>query len=186
MYGSYKVCCNYTGIYVSYIQDLFIRELEMPRVDEKIITVKGKEDGSVVTHEQNLHYRIPSEEDYIKLYVKTISVLHDVQGAASKTLNEMLKLVDYKNRITLAPAIKDDIAEAAGLKRNTVEHHIIELCKKKLLIKLSTNMYTINTYVFGRGKWASIVEHRQNLPFVMEFSDEGVVLFPGAGDNKQK
>lgn len=148
----------------------------MARVDEKKITVKHLEDGSVVTHERNLQYRVASEEDYIKLYVKTISVLHDVQGAASKTLNELLKLVDYKNRITLAPAIKDDVAQAAGLKRNTVEHHIIELCKKKLLIKMSTNMYTINTYVFGRGKWADIVEHRRSLPFAVEFSDEGVVF----------
>jgi hypothetical protein len=134
------------------------------------------ENGSVVEEYKDMRYRIPSEEDYIKLYVKTISVLHDVEGAAVKTLNEMLKLVDYKNRITLAPVIKDEIAAAAGLKKNTVEHHIIFLCRKKLLIKLSTNMYTINTYVFGRGKWADIIEHRKSLPLVLDFRNDEVTF----------
>lgn len=145
----------------------------MPKVHE-VTDSTTIQDGEVTTTRRDVQYRISTEEDYIKLYVRTMSILHNVEGAAVKTLNEVLKRIGYDNKIVLAPSIKQQIADDAGLKKNTVEHHLIALCKQNLLIKEATNVYLINTYVFGRGKWADIIESRKDLPVNLVFTEHGV------------
>ena len=103
-----------------------------------------------------------------------MSCLHNVQGVAVPVLNEMLMRVGYDNKVILAPSIRQEIADKVGIKANTLTRRLADLCDAKLLIKNGTNVYTINTYVFGRGKWADIVEHRKSLPLKMIFAESGV------------
>jgi len=134
------------------------------------------EDGKIKKIETETSYVLNTEDDYIKLYLTTISFMHNLKGSVSKTLNELLKRVGYDNKIVLAPLIKEEISKASGVKKNTVEHHITSLCKSKLLIKEATNVYKINTFLFGRGKWKDIQKHRTELGLNIVFED-GKIIF---------
>ena len=73
------------------------------------------EAGKLKKTETETSYVLSIEDDYIKLYLRTISFLHDLEGSVSKTLTELLKRVNYDNKIVLAPMIKDEISKAIGL-----------------------------------------------------------------------
>ena len=134
------------------------------------------EAGKLKKTETETSYVLSIEDDYIKLYLRTISFLHDLEGSVSKTLTELLKRVNYDNKIVLAPMIKDEISKAIGLKKNTVEHHLTKLCKSKLLIKEATNVFKVNTFLFGRGKWKDIEKNRRELGINIVF-EEGKISF---------
>lgn len=129
--------------------------------------------GEVLSSTQQV-YRKEVEDDYIKVYVNTISSLHNVKGAAAATMFEMLGQLGYDNRIVLAPSIKKQMAENAGLKLNTLEHSLGSLCKAGLLVKEATNIYSVNPHFAGRGKWKDIKENRLAIPLNLLFTKDGV------------
>ena len=129
--------------------------------------------GEVISSTQQV-YAKEVEDDYIKVYVNTISSLHNVKGAAAATMFEMLSLLGYENRIILAPSIKKQMAENAGIKQNTIEHNLAALCKAGLLVKEATNIYSVNPHFAGRGKWKDIKENRLAIPLNLLFTKDGV------------
>lgn len=129
--------------------------------------------GEVIDSTQQV-YTKEIEDDYIKVYVNTISSLHNVKGAAASTMFEMLSLLGYDNRIVLAPSIKKQMAENAGLKLNTLEHNLGTLRKAGLLVKEATNVYSVNPHFAGRGKWKAIKEERLAIPLNLLFTEKGV------------
>lgn len=131
-------------------------------------------DDKVTTTKTTSYHSRSIEEDYVKVYLRTISAIHDVKGAAVQTLTEMLRFMDYNNQILLVPARKKEMAQRSGLKVNTIEHNLRKLCDAGILIKEATNVYTANPYMFGRGTWESIVEHRESIPLEVIFSDGSV------------
>jgi len=145
----------------------------MQNIAERTVT-RSTVDGEITEHTKTSRYKVSSEEDYLKVYIRTMSCLHNVHGIAVPVLNELLMRVGYNNQIVLAPSIRQDIADSVGIKPNTLTRRLTDLCDAKLLIKEGTNVYTINTYVFGRGKWADILEHRKSLPLKIVFAPEGV------------
>lgn len=129
--------------------------------------------GEVISSTQQV-YTKEVEDDYVKVYVNTISSLHNVKGAAASTMFEMLSLLGYSKLIVLAPSIKKQMAENAGIKLNTLEHNLGTLCKAGLLIKEATNVYSVNPYFAGRGKWKDIKENRLDIPLNLLFTKDGV------------
>lgn len=139
--------------------------------------VKTTEANGEVTHvTSDIHYRAVSEEDYIKVYIRTMSVLHNVQGTSVSVLTEVLRRVGYDNKVVLAPSIRKEIAANVGILPNTLTRRLADLCEAKLLVKEATNVYLLNTYVFGRGKWADIVDNRKALPVSLMFKEGGVAF----------
>lgn len=139
----------------------------------KQVDVVDSHSGEVLSSNQQVYTR-EVEDDYIKVYVNTISSLHNVKGAAASTMFEMLSLLGYDNKIVLAPSIKKKMAENAGLKLNTMEHNLGALCKAGLLVKEATNVYSVNPFFAGRGKWKDIKENRMAIPLNLLFTENGV------------
>lgn len=129
--------------------------------------------GEISITEKHTKIRMSVEEDYIKLYLRSISVVAGLPQGLTNTLNELLKRVDYNNEIILNSTIKRRICHSLGLQIGTLDHHLTKLVASKMLIRTGRGMFELNTYIFGRGKWADIIKHRETLGFGIEFSEDG-------------
>lgn len=163
--------------------------MERKRNIRRVVETQTTADDQVITTKTTSYQSKVLEEDYVKVYLRTLSAIHNVKGAAVKTLAEMLRFLDYNNQILLVPARKKEMSERSGLKVNTIEHNLRALCDAGILQKQATNVYTANPYMFGRGTWESIVRQREELPLEVVFS-EGQVRFeqrlPEADENDKE
>ena len=129
--------------------------------------------GEVTREEKHTKIKFKVEEDYNKLYLRSLSVVSGLPTHMTGTLNEVLKRVNYENEIVLVSSIKKRMAHSLGIKLNTLDHHIGGLVKKKILIRIDRGIFRLNTYIFGRGKWVDIIKHREGLGMAIEFKDDG-------------
>jgi hypothetical protein len=88
-------------------------------------------------------------------------------------MNEILKRINYENEIVLVSSIKKRIAHSLGIKQNTVDHHLGDLVKRQIIFRVDPGVFKLNTYIFGRGKWADIIKHRETLGIDVEFKEDG-------------
>jgi hypothetical protein len=128
--------------------------------------------GEITKEEFEKVTRLPSEDNYIKIYLKTIGVLYNVPSGSTTLLTSLLSRVNYDNEIILNTTIRKRIAKEIGIQPNTLFKSMKKLVDQKLLIKVDTGIYKINTYVFGRGNWKDIQDHRNMLGFSCEFSED--------------
>jgi hypothetical protein len=52
-----------------------------------------------------------------------------------------------------------------GIKKNTLEHSIVELVSKNVLIKQGNNYYIINPHLLSKGTWADISKIRLTISY---------------------
>jgi methyl coenzyme M reductase gamma subunit len=138
-----------------------------------IIEVVDHKSGEILSTEKHTKIKIAVEEDYIKLYLRTISAIHGLPVGLSGTMNEILKRINYENEIVLVSSIKKRIAHSLGIKQNTVDHHLGDLVKRQIIFRVDPGVFKLNTYIFGRGKWADIIKHRETLGIDVEFKEDG-------------
>ena len=123
----------------------------------------------VVTHRDAV---LPSEPDYIKLYLADIGMLNGLPGAANPVLNELLKLMDYKNRIILNASIKREIAKDLDISVKTIDNALGLLLKQNVLIRKDIGLFLGNPHLFGKGEWKNIRELR----LTIHYTEKGRVI----------
>jgi hypothetical protein len=121
----------------------------------------GEIEETTKTTQQFLKFE--QEPSYIKLYLQDIGYLYNLPKHLPTLLFELLKLLDYDNEITINLHKKKKIAEALSVKVEHVTNSISVLTKKNILIRIERGVYTINTFLFGKGSWKDILKHRESL-----------------------
>ena len=163
------------------------RKQREPYEKEKIYYVEqstyiNNETGEIKTQEEKKVIRIPKEDEYIKIYIKTIGVLHNIPASADKILLEIIKYTSYNNRIILTKPVKQDIANNLNISLSRVNNYITTLIKKNILIRKDRGMYILNPYIFGKGNWHDIYNLRKELRLDVVFK-EGEIEILEAGNN---
>jgi predicted transcriptional regulator len=163
------------------------RKQREPYEKEKIYYVEqstyiNNETGEIKKQEEKKVIRIPKEDEYIKIYIKTIGVLHNIPASADKILLEIIRYVNYDNRIIITKPVKEKIAERLGLSYSRVHNYISTLSKKNILIREDRGMYILNPYIFGKGNWHDIYNLRKELRLDVVFK-EGEIEILEAGNN---
>jgi hypothetical protein len=108
---------------------------------------------------------IPREPDYVKLYLESITKLNDIPGWTDPVLNELLRLMNYRNEIVLNAAIKKRIAGEIGISTRTIDNALYMLVKKNIIFRDDIGLYRGNPFLFGKGEWRDIRELRMNVIF---------------------
>jgi hypothetical protein len=126
------------------------------------IKILDRETGEIKeTQEKRVQtIKVDDEPNYVKLYLEDICQLNELPKTSSKLLNELLKLMDYKNRVLLPSGIKKEIANNLSLSVGTLNNDITKLIKKGIIKRESTGVYLLNPHYFGKGKWQDIKEIR--------------------------
>jgi len=103
------------------------------------------------------------EPDYIKLYLDDLTSLYKLQKTQHNVLYALLPYLNYRSEIVLTKVIKVNIAANIGVKPNTIEHTLVELCKNEILIKKGINYYLANPFLFAKGSWKDIKQIRATI-----------------------
>lgn len=128
------------------------------------------ETGELVTTHRDAV--LPSEPDYVKLYLADIAMLNGLPGAANPILHELLKIMDYKNRIILNASIKREIAHDLGISVKTIDNALGLLLKQNVLIRKDIGLFLGNPHLFGKGEWKNIRELR----LTVHYTEKGRVI----------
>lgn len=121
-------------------------------------TQKLDENGNLVKQEHKRHTKtkVEQEPDFIKLYIKDICKLNDIPTAGNNILNELLKYMNYDNKVLLPSGIKKDITRDLKLGKSTLDNTLNNLVKKDIIKRIGIGVYIFNPFIFGRGKWEGI------------------------------
>ncbi len=116
----------------------------------------------VTTHRDSI---LPSEPDYVKLYLADMGMLSGLLGATNPILHELLKLMDYKNRIVLNASVKREIAKELDISVKTIDNALGSLLKQNVLIRKDIGLFLGNPQLFGKGEWKNIRELRLTIHY---------------------
>lgn len=115
--------------------------------------------------------KVPSEPNYIKLYIQDIAFLNDIPKKYIKLLFALLRRTSYANEedglcIVLAPRIKKHIIKEIGWeKMSSLNNALSDLAKGKILKRLESNVYQFNAFFFGKGDWKKIHSIRLTMDY---------------------
>ena len=129
------------------------------------------EKGEVINEETYTQAMVNSEPSYIKLYLEDIAYLNNL-NIKSDLLYELLKRMTYEHEIILNKAIKERVAKQINKTLSYVNNNITKLVHEKVLIRVATGIYQLNTYLFGKGSWKDIYKHRQELKLNLVYSSD--------------
>ena len=125
-----------------------------------------------------------SESPYVKLYIQDIAYLNNLPSGTDKIIYALLPYVNYNQEIYVNSHNKKIIAEELGVSVGHVNNRISKLSQLEVLVRIDRGVYELNTYLFGKGKWKDILEHRNDLK-IQVFYDwkHGRTTVVGEGDN---
>lgn len=132
--------------------------------------------GEVHQREVTQSYSIPTEDDYIKIYIKHINYLSNLPSGMEGLIYELIKCVGYGNRVIVNSHIKRQIAGSLGKSFNTVNQYITKLSDSKILIREARGTYYLNPLFYGKGRWKDIVELREKLKLTIQYEDGEYII----------
>lgn len=117
-------------------------------------------------------YAIGTEDDYIKVYIKHINYLSNLPSGLEGVIYELIRNVNYGNKIVINSHIKRDIAVNIGKSFNTINQYMSKLVECKVLIREGRGVYYLNPLLYGRGKWRDILDLREKLRLKIEYDSQ--------------
>jgi len=124
---------------------------------------ENTETGEVTETSTSKVFKAEAEPNYIKLYLEDISYLNKLPKGTDSIIYELLKYINYKQEIYINAHLKKQIAENLNMKLQSINNSISNLTKEEVLIRIDRGVYTINSYIFGKGSWKDIIKHRKSL-----------------------
>lgn len=128
--------------------------------------------GEVKQKQSFQSYSIGGEDDYIKVYIKHINYLSNLPSGLESVIYELIKNVNYGNKIVINSHIKRDISISIGKSFNTVNQYMSKLVECKILIREGRGVYYLNPIFYGKGKWKDILLLRDKLKVNIEYDSQ--------------
>lgn len=116
---------------------------------------------------------VPTEPNYLKLYVDDLGLLNKLSGSEVIALIHIAALANYDGQVSLPLLIKQSIAEKAGVKIQAVNNATVKLTRKGILKRMGTAVYLLNPDLFARGKWREIRERRKAFQSITTYLPNG-------------
>ena len=141
------------------------------KIRNQFISSYVDENGEVHQKEVFQSYSLGAEDDYIKIYIKHINYLSNLPVGLEGLIYELMKSVNYGNRIVINSHIKKEIAKNIGKSFNTINQYMTKLADSKVLIREGRGVYYLNPMFYGKGKWKDIVELREKLEVKINYQE---------------
>lgn len=147
-----------------------------------------KQTGEVLIEETQFYKRVKKEPSFIKLYLDDIGRINLLQARTIAILTELLKRVDYDNRVNISLGVKKDICKALSvlnkkgeLAINVFSQHLSKLTEVGFLFKTDMGSYIINPTLFGKGEWLNI----KKIVLMISYDVDGREMFAMAKQQKK-
>lgn len=132
--------------------------------------------GQVIEERTLKTLAVPTEPNFIKVYLQDILFLSGIPTGISAVLYGLLRYMDYDNRVFVNTAMKVIIAEENGLKFRTVNQAITTLTNNDVLIRKGRGLYVVNPHLIAKGDWKSIREIRREITWSAEGKKFGNII----------
>lgn len=116
---------------------------------------------------------IPTEPNYLKLYIDDLGLLNKLSGSEVVALIHIAAIANYDGQVCLPLLVKKEIAEKAGVKVQAVNNATVKLTSKGILKRIGTAVYLLNPDLFAKGKWREIRELRKAFRYVTTYYPNG-------------
>lgn len=126
------------------------------------------ETGEITYKEEENTVHIPSEPNFIKMYLEDVLYLTDLPKGLNPILYAFLKRMSYGNELVINAALKRQIAKEVDRSVSSVNNAITSLVKGKILKRIDTGYYMINPRFFGKGEWKDIAKLRMTVEYTPE------------------
>lgn len=144
------------------------------------------ETGEIKESITKLQYKIPQEEDYVKIYLKHINYLNNLPQGLDSIIYELLKYVSYSNKIVINSSIKRQISNSIGKSFNTVNQYITNLVKHEILLREDVGMYILNPCFYGKGRWEDILKLRKEINISISYKENQYTITHNLKEEENK
>lgn len=127
--------------------------------------VIDKASGEVLTSETNTIINFPKEPAYVKMYLEDVTKISNLPKWVSGILYELLKYMDFNNRVILNAGIKREIAITQRTTVQVINNTLTKFINSGLLQRKDTGVYLVNPHYFGKGSWPQIHKIRMTLTY---------------------
>lgn len=126
------------------------------------VTGYDKETGEITSQRKTTVSKVPNQPEFIKLYLRDILYLSDLQTNQSGLLLQLLMRMNYTNEIVLNSHVKKEIAKQLDISVGTIDNNLSKFVDGKILERIGRGVYTANPFLFGKGDWADIFHNRES------------------------
>ncbi len=96
---------------------------------------------------------VQNKEHFVKLYLDDLIKLKRLSNADYRTLYGLAVYLEFNtNQFFLNKERRQELAEQAGLKFNTINQSLARLIKKNLVLKIASGLYQMNPLIFFNGE----------------------------------
>lgn len=131
--------------------------------------IADSQTGEILHSELSTTSVVPSEPNFVKMYVQDISTLLKITKSDNAVLLCLLRYMNYENVVYLVIDVKKDIMKDINMPLNTLNDSIRNLREAGIIIRHSLGKYIINPTLFARGRWENI----NKIKLEIEYSSEG-------------
>ena len=163
----------------------------MPTAMKKVVNISERvfadhETGEVRSEERTTVTRLPQEPAYVKLYIEDLGRILDLPTGPRDILYSLLRKLDYDGLISLTSGGRKRIAEAHGIKEQSVSNYLTMLVKKEVLKIVARGEYELNPHLFAKGDWDSIYRRRGNFKMTVTYTEDGQRVVTGKAEPHQQ
>ena len=131
--------------------------------------------GEVQTCEKIETMKLPSEPDFIKLYVSDLGRLLDLPQSQSQLLMCLVRLMDYDGIIALTPTRRDRVCMQIGISAKTLRNQMTMMLQHdgSPLRHLGRSEYQMDPHLIAKGHWDDIVQRRMTWEMTVRYTPDG-------------
>lgn len=131
--------------------------------------------GEILFFEKTSQQTLPSEAEYVKLYVADIARLLELKGAQERLLTLMAAHMDYENVVALTTAERRRWASHLGISVKALNNTLSSLVKSSVILRKDDGEYIVDPDLFSKGSWKAVIEKREafDAHFIVSYSADG-------------
>jgi len=134
---------------------------------ESVETIINQDTGEIVETKSRKQYKVAREPDYIKMYIDDLSLLNGISNNA--ILYHVVTRMNYELEVFLTGRVVKLICEKCNVQKRHFYRCLKQYVEKGILSKIDQTEYTVNPYLFARGKWEDI----EKIRLTVEYSANG-------------
>lgn len=122
-------------------------------------------DGETKSTQDAKSISVETQPDFVKMYVKDVGMLMGIGCKKHQLLFVLLTKMDYANQLFTLPDVRLFVKRTVGIEEGTLRKYIVDFCEKGIMTKKTTNVYLVNPFLFGKGKFCDIEKIRMSVVY---------------------
>ena len=124
---------------------------------------------------------VSEEPDFVKVYIRHLCKVKDLNSNQSKMFNFMLSNMNYNNIVSYGSSSKKEFLDEINMKPQTFNNNVSKLISSGLIVRISKGEFLVNKKYAVKVDWTRV----QSIRWIADYSKDGVsekVIIDESGD----